>query len=262
MKVVALHGYPLDGRLFAPLASALSGRLEVIAPDLRGRRTSSRPVLPVHTMAQLADDVTQDLPALTGGEPFLLGGLSMGGYVVLELLRRHRRAKELSGLSGIVLMDTRASEDDAVTREKREAAREAIAKEGMASALHAMLPNLLGANARGGPSEAVARSMILETPREAARADLAGMAARTGSWDVLLALDLPLLVLVGEEDAITPPRDAEAIAESATAAPRVSLATVPDAGHLAPLEQPEECARILYEFAVGISPGLATARGG
>ncbi|MBL8114228.1 MAG: alpha/beta fold hydrolase [Acidobacteria bacterium] len=257
MKVVALHGYPLDGRLFAPLATALTGHLEVLAPDFRGRRTASRPALPMHTMAQLADDVTEDLPGLTGGEPFLLGGLSMGGYVVLELLRRHRRSPALSGLRGIVLMDTRASEDDASTREKREAARAAIAQEGMASALHAMLPNLLGANARGGPAEAVVRSMILETPRDAARADLAGMAARTGSWDVLVALDLPLLVLVGEEDAITPPRDAEAIAESAPAAPRVSLATVPAAGHLAPLEEPAECARILREFA-----GFASRRGG
>ncbi len=260
MKVVALHGYPLDGRLFAPLALELSGRLDVIAPDFRGRRTSSRPVLPVHTMAQLADDVMEDLPALTAGEPFLLGGLSMGGYVVLELLRRHRRAKALSALCGIVLMDTRASDDDVMTREKREAAREAIAKEGMASALHAMLPNLLGGNARGGPSEAVARAMILETPREAARADLAGMAARGESWDVLLALDLPLLVLVGEEDAITPPKDAEAIAESATSSPRVSLVTVPDAGHLAPLEEPAECARILLQFAASVQS--SSGRGG
>jgi pimeloyl-ACP methyl ester carboxylesterase len=204
-------------------------------------------------MAQLADDVTQDLPALTGGEPFLLGGLSMGGYVVLELLRRHRRAKELSGLRGIVLMDTRASEDDAVTREKREAAREAIAKEGMASALHAMLPNLIGANARGGPSEAVA----FHDSRDAARGGAGRSGRHGGGWLVgrLPVLDLLLLVLGRKTHHTAQGR--RAIAESATAAPRLP-ATVP-APATAP-RQPRVCADPLR--AARDLPWPATARGG
>jgi len=254
MNLVAIHGYPLDHRLWAPLADrAARGELgairSVFAPDLRGRGRSDRPAAATHAMSLLADDVAQEIEtALPKDAPFLLAGLSMGGYVCFELLKRHG-ARFRGRLRGLALFDTKAMSDDDASRAKRKEAIEAIRKDGIAAALAAMLPKLLAAGSAGSPAEEVARRMILSTPPATAMADLAGLAVRDEGFEVLAAWDRPLLVAVGDEDAITPPSDAEAMTAVATRAPWVKLLTVPRAGHLVPLEQPDEAAAGLAALA-------------
>lgn len=247
MRLVALHGYPLDHRMWDPLAErAASGTLgpitSVFAPDLRGRGGSSRPAAAVHAMSLLADDVAADLEAALGpDEPFLLAGLSMGGYVCFQLLKRH--ASRWHGrLRGLALFDTKASADDDTGRAARKAAIEAIRKDGIEAALSAMLPKLLARGAKGTPAEDLVKQMIRATPPATAMADLAGLAVRDEGFEVLSAWDRPILVAVGEEDAITPPSDAEAMTAAAARAPWVKLLTVPLAGHMVPLERPDEAA--------------------
>ena len=254
MHLVALHGYPLDHRMWDALAErATHGELGPIAslyaPDLRGRGRSAHPAATTHTMSLLADDVAHDLEAaLPAGAPFLLAGLSMGGYVCFELLRRH--GVRLRGrLRGLALFDTKASADDDVSRAGRKAAIEAIREGGIGAALSAMLPKLLARGSKGTPVEDLARRMVLATPPETAMADLAGLAVRDEGFEVLSAWDRPLLVAVGEEDAIAPPSDAEAMTAVAARAPWVKLLTVPHAGHLVPLEQPDEAAAGLVALA-------------
>src|SRR5450756_1069569 len=103
MHLVAFHGYPLDRRIWEPLAGrAAAGTLgpitAVFAPDFRGRGTSLRPAAPAHAMSLLADDMAEEIShALPAGEPFLLAGLSMGGYVAFEFVTvsyTHLRAHE------------------------------------------------------------------------------------------------------------------------------------------------------------------------
>ncbi len=247
MQLVAVHGYPLDRRMWEPLAQrGQEGRLgpvtSVFAPDLRGRGTSLRPAAGVHTMALLADDLAEDLEGLDpGGGPLVLAGLSMGGYVLFELLRRHG-ARLLSRVAAVVFCDTRATADDESGRAKRREAIEAIRKSGITAALQAMLPKLLSPASRGSAAEETARAMILATPPGTACADLAGLATRSEGFDVLSALTKPVLFLVGEDDTLTPPADAEAMAAAATSAPWIGLVTIPRAGHLAPMEQPDEVA--------------------
>jgi len=254
MHLVALHGYPLDHRMWDPLAErAASGRLgpvtSVFAPDLRGRGRSPHAAAALHAMSLLADDVARDIEgALPADAPFLLGGLSMGGYVCFELLKRHG-ARFRGRLKGLALFDTKASADDDAGRAGRKAAIEAIRKDGIEAALTAMLPKLLARGARGSSAEALVKSMILATPPATAMADLAGLAVRDEGFEVLSAWDRPLLVAVGDEDAIAPPPDAEAMTAVAARAPWVKLLTVPGAGHMAPLEQPDEAAAGLAELA-------------
>ncbi|MFI5120769.1 MAG: alpha/beta fold hydrolase [Thermoanaerobaculia bacterium] len=254
MHLVALHGYPLDRRIWSPLAaSAAAGALgpitSVFAPDFRGRGTSARPAVPVHTMSLLADDIAEEISrALPEGAPFLLAGLSMGGYVAFEFLKRHG-ARERDRLLGLALFDTKASADDDAGRAKRKQAIEAIRKDGIAAALSAMLPKLLARRSMGGPVEETARAMILETPPGTAIADLAGLAVRDEGFEALSAWEKPLLVVVGDEDAIAPPADAEAMTAVAGRASSVSLVTVPGAGHLVPLERPDEAAQALVLLA-------------
>lgn len=237
MIFFAIHGYPLDHRMWEPLGELLAPAARLVAPDLRGRGRSERPALPVHSMARHADDMAEEIAALPREEPLVLAGLSMGGYVLFELLRRHRPALG-DRLRAVVLCDTRATADDETGRKGREAAAAAIRETGIGAARDAMLPKLLAAGNRERLGPLVER-MILETPPATACADLAGMAERADSFDVLSALDVPLLVLVGEEDAITPPANAEEMARRASPAARAHLARIRKAGHMAPLEHPE-----------------------
>ena len=253
MHVVALHAHPVDRRLFGPLTErAADGRLgkgvTVFAPDFRGRGTSRHPAVEVHTMELLAADVAKDIEDLMPeGEPFVLAGVSMGGYVILELLRRHR-ARLAERLAGVALLDTRASADDEAGRKKREETIAAVRKEGIAPLLSSMPPKLLSPRSIGEAAEELTRTMIRQTPPETACADLAGMARRADGFDVLASLDLPLLLGVGEDDTVTPASDAEAMAEVATNAPFVRLLTIPDAGHLSPLEKPDAVAAALRDL--------------
>lgn len=254
MHLVALHGYPLDHRMWDPLAErAADGRLGLIdavfAPDLRGRGLSPHATAPLHAMSLLADDVARDVEAtLPDGAPFLIAGLSMGGYVSFELLKRHG-ARWRERLRGLALFDTKASADDDAGRAGRKAAIDAIRRDGIEAALGAMLPKLLARPARGTAAEDLVRRMVLATPPETAIADLAGLAVRDEGFEVLAAFDRPLLVAVGEDDAIAPPSDAEAMTAVAARAPWVRLLTVPGAGHMVPLERPDEAAAGLVSLA-------------
>lgn len=256
MYLVAFHGYPLDRRIWEPLAGrAAAGALgpitAVFAPDFRGRGTSLRAAAAVHAMSLLADDMAEEIShAVPAGEPFLVAGLSMGGYVAFEFVKRHA-ARFRGRLLGLALFDTKASSDDDAGRAGRKAAIEAIRKDGIEAALSAMLPKLLARSSKGKAVEETARAMILATPPGTAMADLAGLALRDEGFEVLSGWEKPLLVVVGDEDAIAPPSDAEAMTAIAGHASWVSLVTVPRAGHLVPLEQPDEAAAGLVSLAEG-----------
>jgi 3-oxoadipate enol-lactonase len=260
VHLVALHGYPLDRRLWGPLAErAAAGRLgpitSVFAPDFRGRGTSRRPAASLHTMPLLADDMAEEISrALPEGEPFILAGLSMGGYVAFEFLKRHG-ARENDRLKALALFDTKASADDDAGRAKRKEAIEAIRRDGIDAALSAMLPKLLARGSKGSSAEETARAMIRDTPPETAMADLAGLAVRDEGFETLSSWEKPLLVVVGDEDVIAPSSDAEAMTAVADRASWVSFVTVPGAGHLVPLGNPDEAADALVSLAErAISP--------
>ena len=253
MHIVALHGYLLDRRLWLPLSAEL-GRLapaaRFLALDFRGRGTSRRPATASHSMSLLADDVAEEIDAsLPPEEPFVLAGLSMGGYVALEFLRRHG-SRFRSRLAGLALCDTRANPDDEAGKAGRAAAAEAIREHGMDAPLGTMLPRLIARSSFGTPAEETARAMILSTPPDTARADLFGMIAREDGFGPLAVFGRPVLVVVGDEDQLTPPQDAEALVEGARNAPFVKLHTVPGAGHLSPLEAPGDVAAAFADLLV------------
>jgi len=251
--VVALHAHPVDRRVFDPLVEkAREGRLgdgvRVFAPDFRGRGTSRHPAVEVHSMELLADDLARDIEdLLPKDEPFVLAGLSIGGYVAFELLRRHR-ARFRERLLGLALCDTRAGADDEAGRTKRREIIASIESEGMAAPLRDVLPKLLSPRSRGTRAEELARTMVLATPPATAIADQRGMLERRDGFDVLAAFDRPALVVAGEDDTVTPASDAEAMTEVLSKARYVRLLTIPAAGHLAPLERPDEIAHAFAEL--------------
>lgn len=212
-----------------------------IAPDLRGFGASEAGSLDGWSMDVFADDVAALLDSLAVPRAVVCG-LSMGGYVAFAFWRRHRER-----VRGLVLADTRAGADSEEGRAGRHAVAEEVLVKGSAVVARAMLPRLLAAATRDEAPEVVdrVRSMMENTaPASIARAQRA-MAERPDSTGDLAGIDVPVLVVTGEEDVLTGPAEARAMVD---ALPRATLALIPGAGHLSPVERPAAFNAALYAF--------------
>jgi pimeloyl-ACP methyl ester carboxylesterase len=237
--VLFIHGYPLDRTLWRHQVDHLVG-FRRIAPDLRGMGLSDAPDLG-YSMTTYADDLAALLDSL-GVDEVALVGLSLGGYVAFEFVRRWRRR-----VRALVLMDTRSEADSAEGRRARDLAAAAVREGGPAAIADAMMPKLF---AREDPKEVSGadevRRMILASPAAGIAGALGAMRDRPDSTSLLPTLGgIPTLVVVGEDDRVTPPDTARAMAE---AIPGARLQVVPGAGHLTPIEQPAVTTRLLAEF--------------
>jgi pimeloyl-ACP methyl ester carboxylesterase len=239
--LVLLHAFPLDGRMWAPQVEALAGGYQVIVPDLRGFGAARDQAVEEAGMDLLADDVARLLDD-RGLDRVVLGGLSMGGYVALAFARRHA-----DRLSGLVLLDTKAAADGDQARDARLEMAERVLREGNGFVPEVMLPRLLGQTSRERRPQLVERvtALILEQDPRAIAGAQRGMAARTGSGDLLASVAVPTLVVTGEEDTVTGP---EVGRELAAGIPGASFLLVKEAGHLVNLEQPEVVNEALLDF--------------
>ncbi len=233
---------------------ASGGPFRAIAPDLRGfgrsglGGTGGWPVLSCVSIEQYADDLAALLDALAIDQPVVLAGVSMGGYVALEFWRRHR-----SRLRAIVLCDTRATADSPEAAALREQTAARLVDEGTAFLEAAMLPRLLGPAAAGEQPrllDRVRRTIAANNPRGLAAASLA-MARRTDFTPLLPAIDCPTLLIVGREDVVSPPAE---MAAMAAAIPGARLVEIPGAGHLSPMERPDEVSAAILAFLATIAP--------
>ena len=186
-----------------------------------------------------------------GLEHAVIGGLSMGGYVAMAMLRVAPHM-----VSGLVLMDTKASADDPARRQTRRDTAEHVRREASTEALARTMPtSLLSATSmRANPAlaEAVADRIRAADPEAVAWCQEA-MATRPDSLTTLRSAGaLPALVMCGEEDAVTPPAEhAQMVAALRDAGGRPQFVVIPHAGHVAPLEQPERVNEALVAFLDG-----------
>jgi pimeloyl-ACP methyl ester carboxylesterase len=240
VPVVLLHGFPLSSEMWTPIRTAVEQAARLITPDLRGFGGSDKPQGD-YGMETLAGDVLR-LADRIGVERFVLGGHSMGGYVALRLAASHAER-----LTGLILIDTRASADTPEGKVRRTAAIERIRRGEAAAFLDEFIPNLLGESTRGRAPRLAAelRALAAEVPDHVLAGCLAGMRDRPDSVQVLSGLDLPALVITGQEDALAPPEVAHAMA---AALPRGRLALVPLAGHTPSVERPIPTAEAILAF--------------
>jgi pimeloyl-ACP methyl ester carboxylesterase len=219
--------------MWAPQVAALSGSFRLIMPDLSGFGTSQGvPPDGVCRMSDLAADAVALLDHLEVGRA-VVAGLSMGGYAALALAEG---APER--LRGLVLADTRAGADTEEARQSRLDAARRVLAQGTDFLVETLPPRLLGRTTRERRPEVVAgvERMIREAPPAGVAAAQRGMAARPDRMRVLPHLDVPVLLLVGEEDELTPPAEARVMEREVRGG---ELVTIPEAGHLASLENPE-----------------------
>jgi pimeloyl-ACP methyl ester carboxylesterase len=233
LPLVLLHAFPLDSRMWNAVREPLASHLRVITPDQRGL---GRSPLPETDREPGLEDAARDVVALLDRlelDRVVLGGCSMGGYLAMAVLRL---APERVG--GLVLIDTKATPDTPEAAQSRLDVAERVEDEGTGGWLaEANLPNLLAGSTREQRPDVVetVREIIESQPPAGISWTALALRTRPDSLELLRDCGVPALVIVGEEDPITPVSAASAMAEVMDGA---TLVVLPEAGHLTPLEDP------------------------
>lgn len=238
--IVFLHAFPLNRTMWATQAGALSKRFRVITVDLRGHGESDAPLWR-YTLDQFADDVTALLDRLSIRQA-VMAGLSMGGYILFAMYRRHP-----DRIQGLIFADTRAEADQPTQVTWRFNLAQNVYKVGPKAVADEMVPKLLcPATVQKNPAlvERV-RAIIMSTPISGIVGDLMAIAERPDSTPLLSTIICPALVLVGDQDTLTSPEENKRIADGIAGA---RLEVIPGAGHLSNMEQPEIFNRAVTAF--------------
>ena len=239
LPVVLLHAFPLNRSMWEPQIAALFGECRCIVPDLRGFGLS--PKSGPYTMDVLADDVIALLDALLIDRAVFCG-LSMGGYVALNVWRRHR-----GRVRALVLADTRAGADTAEGRQKRADLIALAEREGATAVAEKQITGLVGKSTREKQPELVdlTRAIMSGEAVEGIVGALEAMRDRQDSTPLLTGIDVPTLIVVGEEDTVTPVKEARVMHEAIRGS---RLEVIPAAGHLSNLERPAAFNAALSDF--------------
>jgi len=232
--LLLLHAFPVDARMWRPQLEALDG-VPIAAPNHPGFGGIGS-VPDVMTMELAAANALRALDDAVIDRAVVCG-LSMGGYVALELWRRSRER-----VAGFVFADTRAGADTEEGAANRRALAARLRAEGTDFFADGP-PGLLGEEA-SAETRAFVRSIIADQPAEAIAAASLGMAERPDSTPDLPGIDVPTLVITGSLDTLIPPA---VTAEMAERIPGARLELLEGAGHLSNLERPEEFTRLLSE---------------
>ncbi len=243
VPVLLIHGFPLNNYLWDLQLDELAGIARLITPDLRGHGATP-PTDPPYSLAMFSDDCVALLDHLGLTEPVVVAGLSMGGYIALDLACRHPER-----VSGLILAATRAGADSAEGKAGRDDMARLVQAEGVAAVADRMLPKLLAPASYGELPDLVefVRDIMLATSEDGVVGALAAMRDRPDRTPELPRIELPTLVIHGQEDQLIPADEARAAAE---ALPQGELVLIPGAGHLPNLEQPglfNDAVRIFLE---------------
>lgn len=244
LPVVLLHAFPLSSSMWLAQREHLSGACRVITPDQRGFGGSPLGEDPP-ALARAAEDVIALLDRLEL-ESVVLGGLSMGGYVAMELMRQ---APER--VQALVLADTKAGADPEGAQANRRRIADEVLADGTGVLLRDVYPALLGPSTTQG-REAVAtkvRSQVEAAPPAAVAWAQRAMADRPDSLETLRGVTVPTLVVVGDEDVLSPVSEAELMAQ---ALPHGELVVLSGSGHLTAVEVPDSFNLALSRFLTAL----------
>jgi pimeloyl-ACP methyl ester carboxylesterase len=238
--VFLLHPFPVNHEFWLPMAQALSTRYRVILPDLRGHGGSGVGEGPA-TMEKHAADIARVMDDVGIGRAPLVG-CSIGGYALFEFWRRHR-----GRVTALGLFNTKAPADSAEARAGRLQAANDVVERGTEPFFESMVPRLLGKSTRElRPDlvEGALRMMRKMSPEDVAQVQR-GMAARPDSVDILKTINVPTVLVTGDEDILTGLNEAELMRQHISSS---QLRVIPKAGHYSPWEQPEEAGKLLRQF--------------
>ena len=239
--LVLLHAFPLSKAMWRAQIDDLCREWKVIAPNFRGIEESS-PFEAAPSVEQCAHDLAYLLEEMRIAEPVNLCGLSMGGYVALAFARLYPQR-----LASLILCDTRANADDEAARLKRDETIAFCQSHSAEEIIERQLPTLLGTTTRATRLNVV--SKVKEIARVLDPQSLAlcveAMRDREDSTALLSQIDVPTLVLCGDEDVLTPCEEAKSMAAQIR---NSTFHVIHQAGHLSNLENPAEWNKTVKTF--------------
>jgi pimeloyl-ACP methyl ester carboxylesterase len=241
--LLLLHAFPLSSEMWRPQLEHVPDGWRFVAPDLKGFGAGARGA--ATSLDDMAEEVQRLLDGL-GVARAVICGLSMGGYLTLTL---YRRAPGL--FRGLILANTRATADTPEGRTAREKMAALVRSEGPAAVASQMLPKLLGESSHASRPDlpVLLRRLIEANPADGLEGAIHAMKARPDSSDLLRHVQLPALVIAGEEDVLIPPAEAEAMHRLL---PQSTCVLIRRAGHLSNLEAPGAFSAALQTFLEGI----------
>ncbi len=240
--LVWLHAFPLTGEMWRGQMDLAGWR--VIAPDLAGLGGSSD-----HNGAPDIADFATDTVALLdhlGLRRVVVGGLSMGGYAAFAF--HHLAAERLRGL---ILADTRSAADSPAGRVARETMLGIVETKGARGVADEMMPKLVGRTTHESRPDVVAyvRRLVESNSADGIGRAVRRLRDRPDRTPELAAIAVPTLVVVGEEDALTPVDDSRALSAAIADA---TLTILPGAGHLSNLETPDAFTGAVRTWLAGL----------
>jgi 3-oxoadipate enol-lactonase len=244
VPLLFVHAFPLNRTMWAPQVSALVERSRCVAADLRGFGDSSKKG--PYAMDQYADDLAHLLDVLHIDKVILVG-CSMGGYVSFAFWRRHRQR-----VRAMVLADTKATADTDEVLERRRKLIEVTRTEGTTALANLQIPSMVGKTTREKQPDTydAVHRMMAQSPADGIVGALEAMMARADSSDTLATIDVPTLIIVGDEDVPTPVKDARVMQAGI---PGSRLEIISQAGHLSNMERPASFNHLLTEFLVALT---------
>jgi len=239
LPVLFVHGFPHDRSLWTPQLQGLTVQARCLPIDLRGFGETT--VAPPYSMDQYADDIVGLMDVLHVDRA-VIAGLSMGGYIAFALWRRHAHR-----VRGLILANTRADADVDEARERRRNLMTVARDHGSVAVADAVLPGMLGKTTRARRPEitnAIHR-MISSAPVDGVVGALEAMLNRPDSTPTLSTIDVPTLVVAGDEDTIIPLEQAQVMYAGIRGS---TLEVITAAGHLSNLERPAAFNHVVSEF--------------
>jgi 3-oxoadipate enol-lactonase len=243
--VVLLHPFPSNHEFWNPAARAFEARYRLILPDLRGHGDSEIGEGPAF-MQKHATDIVRVLDAAGVGKAIFIG-CSVGGYILFEFWRRFRER-----VTALAICDSRPQADTAEQRSNRLKAAASVLEQGTEQFLDGMISKLMGRTTITTRPDLVegARAMMRQMSAEDISQVQQGMAARPDSVADLKTIDVPALIVIGEEDVMSTVADGELMRQKIAGS---QLKVIPKAGHYSPWEQPEAVGGILRHFLDDVS---------
>ena len=245
--VVLLHPFPASHGIWLPAAQHLIARYQLILPDLRGHGESGIGEGPA-TMQKHAADISRVMDALEIGRA-AMAGVSIGGYILFEFWRQYR-----GRVAALALCDTKAGADAPAARAARLQTAAEVLERGVEPFVDSMLPKLIGETTRHARPDLVdaARSMMLKMSPEDISLVQRGMAERPDSVPTLKTINVPTLILTGDEDVITGVAEGQSMQQNISGS---QMRVIGKAGHYAVWEQPEEAGKCLRQFLDAVHGG-------
>jgi 3-oxoadipate enol-lactonase len=238
--IIFIHGFPLNKTMWDKQVELLKTDFRVITYDIRGHGESDAGNDPF-SIDLLVSDLIGFMNVLEI-EKASICGLSLGGYIALNAIENYPERFE-----ALVLCDTNCISDSQEVKEKRIATVESIIKDGVHKYAVASIPNLFAPESLKLKVTEVAsvKNMILNTSELVLCSTLLALASRLETCSKLSEINVPVLILVGDKDILTPPAAAKGMHKKIK---NSTLEVIEHAGHLSNLENPELFNHHLLKF--------------